>query len=125
MNQPSFSTKPSGSATGTANSVTSSRAAQRVVLAQQPGEEVDGERADRLVRVRHADEQRRPAAVADGEELDGPSLGRRAHGLETGDPGELGDERTRTGAQLVEREELAVVGDAGEAGLEQIHGARL
>ena len=67
------------------------------------------ERADRLVRVRHADQERRPRPATDREQLDRPALGRGADGLETCDPGEFGDQPLRARAELFQGEELLEV----------------
>ncbi len=88
--------------------------AQRVVLAQEARQEIDGQRADGLVRMRHADQQDGPPPVPDREQLDRPVLGRRADGLQARDAGKLRHEGAGAPSQLVEREELRVVGNAGQ-----------
>jgi hypothetical protein len=88
--------------------------AEGVVLAEEPAEELQGQRADRLVRVRDAEEQDGPPAVANREQLDRAPLGGVPDDLATDEPGEVRGEGARTRGELLGRQELAMVGDAGQ-----------
>jgi hypothetical protein len=88
--------------------------AQIGVLAEETAEELERQRTDRLVGVRHADQQRRPPSVADREQLDRPAFGRRADRLQAGEPRELRDQRPRARPQLLDGQELAKVRDPCE-----------
>jgi hypothetical protein len=62
----------------------------------------------------NADQESGPRAVADGEELDRPALGRGADRLQARDAGKLLDQRPGARPELRQRQELAEVGDPGE-----------
>ena len=79
------------------------------VLAEEPGEEAEGEGADGLVRMRDADRKRRRAPAADRQQLDRPPLRGAADGFQPGDPRELRDQGAGLGAKLLPGEELAEV----------------
>jgi len=64
--------------------------------------------------MRHADQENGARPVSDRQEIDGPALARRTDGFEAGEPGEVGDERTRARPQLLERREFPVLGNTGE-----------
>src|SRR5207244_7798910 len=80
--------------------------AQLGVLAEEATEEIQRESADRLVGMRHADQQRGPPPVPDREQLDGTSLGGGADGLEPGEAGKRRNQSTRLCPELLERQEL-------------------
>jgi len=77
------------------------RTAERLVLAEEPAQELERQRADRFVRVRDADEQRRPCTVADREQLDRPPFRRPADRLDPRDARMGADERRRACRELV------------------------
>jgi hypothetical protein len=56
--------------------------------------------------------------VADGEHVDGTAFGRTTDGLDAGEPGELRAQRSRAGAELLERREFPMIGNAGEIRIE-------
>src|ERR1051325_273402 len=67
--------------------------AQVLVLAEESAEELEGQRADRLVRMRHAEEKGGTTPVTHRQELDRAALGGSSDGLQPGQSGMLLDER--------------------------------
>jgi hypothetical protein len=64
--------------------------------------------------MRHADQENGARPVSDRQEIDRPSLARRADRLEAGETGVVADERARARPQLLEREEFPVLRNTGE-----------
>src|SRR2546425_7515897 len=87
---------------------------QRVVLAQQAAEELEGEGADRFVRMRYPEEEHGCRPVADGEKLDWPSLAGCPHRLQPCQRRELAHQGARTRLELLEGQELVQIGHPGE-----------
>src|SRR5262249_24329619 len=78
-------------------------------------------RADRFVRVRHAEEESWMRSVADGQELDRATLGRAADGLQPRECGMFLDERPGARAELLQSQKLARIRDAPEKRREVLH----
>ncbi len=87
---------------------------QRGVLADLFGEIVDQHAADRLVRMRAAEEERVAAAAANREHANRLAQGGGADPAQSGDIGIVGRQPVESGMHLVDGQKTVVVGDLGE-----------
>jgi len=84
---------------------------QGVILAQAAAEVLDRHRADRLVGVRAAEDERLARPASDGQQVDRVAAPRLPDGAQAGQAGELRRQPAAGGIQFIDGQEVRVIGD--------------